>query len=244
MGKVQHGPIDTHLTCSGWSFRAIPRVDTEQCSAFWDRTWSTGTGLMSQMESFSTLRSDNTLSARTCPAPGHHKERYNTTIVYKHSCLVAKSSLHTCTTPTHRGHTTNTHRHKYNGFIYISLTGRIAIDSQFLQRRTVAETGQTGLKQGDIITQEQLHLLQAQCSGQTGGHFGPVLCGGLQMQDKTVPNRHTLVITDIQATCTRMCIHVNGCLMGKHCKEVENDSRKLLSICVENDFRTMKPASF
>ena len=29
--------------------------------------------------------------------------------------------------------------------------------------------------------------------------------------------------------------------MGKHGKEVENDSRTLLSICMENDFRTMKP---
>ena len=29
--------------------------------------------------------------------------------------------------------------------------------------------------------------------------------------------------------------------MGKHGKEVENDSRRLLSICMENDFRIMKP---
>ena len=29
--------------------------------------------------------------------------------------------------------------------------------------------------------------------------------------------------------------------MGKHGKEVENDSRRLPSICMENDFRIMKP---
>ena len=73
--EVLHGPIDTDLTSSGWCSKAMARVDTSQCSTFSDRIRSTGTGLMSRMHSFFTLRKANTLSARIPPAPEHRQER-------------------------------------------------------------------------------------------------------------------------------------------------------------------------
>ena len=73
--EVLHGPTDTDLTSSGWYSKAMARVDTAQCSTFCDRVRSTGTGLMSQMHSFVTLRKANTLSARTSPAPEQRQER-------------------------------------------------------------------------------------------------------------------------------------------------------------------------
>lgn len=69
----------THLTSSGEDRKAIPRVDTGQCSPSWDRTWSTGIGLILLMKSFSTLCRANTLLAKTAPAP-EHKKGENTTI--------------------------------------------------------------------------------------------------------------------------------------------------------------------
>ena len=141
------------------------------------------------------------------PGPVQHLNttRKDTTQQLSINILVWLHKVHS--TPAQHPHTEDTQQTlidtSTNGLIYISLTGRSAPDSQFLQRWTLAETGQTGLKEGEII-QDQLHLFHTWCSGQTRGHFGPVLCGGLQMQDKTVPNRHTLVITDIQATCTQI----------------------------------------
>ena len=69
--EVLHGPIDTDLTSSVWPSKTIPRVDTEQCSKFLERTWSTGAKLMAWIDSFCKLCRDETLSARTSPAPKH-----------------------------------------------------------------------------------------------------------------------------------------------------------------------------
>ena len=57
------------LTSSRWPFETIPRVDTEQCSAFLARTLSTGAGSMAWMDSFCKLCMGNSLSAKTSPAP-------------------------------------------------------------------------------------------------------------------------------------------------------------------------------
>ena len=71
--EVLYGCIDTDLTSSGLSSKTIPRVDREECSTFWDRMWSTGTGLISRIESFFVQCRDKTLSARTSPAPEHRQ---------------------------------------------------------------------------------------------------------------------------------------------------------------------------